>query len=101
MKLTELSPRWIGVGDALPRRRIGVTFDCPHCRETRLGVFFANPVDGGPAYVDLLPAPGVPPIVRHHWQRTGETFDALTLTPSVDASASGHWHGFITQGEVR
>ena len=25
----------------------------------------------------------------------------LTVTPSIDASASGHWHGFITNGEIR
>lgn len=24
----------------------------------------------------------------------------LTVTPSIDASASGHWHGFITNGEI-
>lgn len=28
------------------------------------------------------------------------TFPAdLTVTPSIDASKSGHWHGFITNGE--
>lgn len=36
----------------------------------------------------------------------GITFDCphcrtLTLTPSVDASKHGHWHGFITNGEIR
>ena len=31
----------------------------------------------------------------------GETFETLTLTPSVDASAAGHWHGHVTDGEVR
>jgi hypothetical protein len=34
------------------------------------------------------------------WQRTGETFDDLTLTPSIDASPSGHWHGYVTNGQV-
>jgi hypothetical protein len=24
----------------------------------------------------------------------------LTVRPSIDASASGHWHGFITNGEI-
>jgi hypothetical protein len=24
----------------------------------------------------------------------------LTVTPSIDASKSGHWHGHITNGEV-
>lgn len=28
------------------------------------------------------------------------TFEALSVTPSIDASASGHWHGFITNGEI-
>ena len=34
------------------------------------------------------------------WKRTGENFETLTLTPSVDASAEGHWHGFITNGNI-
>jgi len=34
------------------------------------------------------------------WQRTGETFEDMTLSPSIDASNSGHWHGHITNGEV-
>jgi len=25
----------------------------------------------------------------------------LTVTPSIDASASGHWHERITNGEIR
>lgn len=27
--------------------------------------------------------------------------DDVTVTPSIDASASGHWHGHITDGEIR
>jgi hypothetical protein len=27
--------------------------------------------------------------------------DDATVTPSLDAGASGHWHGFITNGEIR
>jgi hypothetical protein len=87
----------------------GVTFLCPHCRQRRLGIQFANPV-GGQA---------TPPMTQKEkrlhihelrtfdigmstvWQRTGETFDDLTLSPSVDASASGHWHGHVTNGEVK
>lgn len=37
---------------------------------------------------------------RHVWKREGDAFETLTLTPSIDASAHGHWHGFITNGEV-
>lgn len=36
------------------------------------------------------------------WTRvSGETFDTLTLSPSVDASRAGCWHGFLQNGEVR
>lgn len=114
MRLTDLDPRWWGDGT---ERRLGVSFACPHCHLTpqpvRLGIAFANPQDGGP------PSPVVtrtmPREIRDHlherrtfdvppgclWQRTGETFDTLTLTPSVDASASGHWHGFVTAGDIQ
>lgn len=35
------------------------------------------------------------------WDLLGQDdFETLTLTPSIDASASGHWHGFITNGEA-
>jgi hypothetical protein len=32
------------------------------------------------------------------WRRTGTTFEKLTLSPSVDASNSGHWHGLVELG---
>jgi hypothetical protein len=34
------------------------------------------------------------------WTMGGQTFEDLTLTPSIDVSAAGHWHGFITNGDV-
>lgn len=53
-------------------------------------VMFRNPVDGGPPF----------PEAARLWERTGEDFDDLTLSPSVDASVLGHWHGFIRNGMV-
>lgn len=29
------------------------------------------------------------------------TFETMTVTPSLDGSAGGLWHGFITNGEIR
>jgi hypothetical protein len=44
---------------------------------------------------------GVPPERGGlRWHRVGDTFDTLTLTPSIDCSRFGHFHGFITGGEV-
>lgn len=84
-----------------------------------LCIAFSNPLDGGAPLV-LSPAPrslwavlypgedfeGVlekgqavaPP--GTHWRRAGNTFDELTLMPSVDYSAGGHWHGFVTKGTI-
>lgn len=40
----------------------------------------------------------------HQWSIAGgikdASFEALTVTPSIDGSAGGLWHGFITNGEI-
>lgn len=97
MKLIDLDPRWCS---SAGRHGMGLTFLCPVHRDHRLGVQFANPIDGGEPMRDGQ---------RYLWQRSGETLETLTLGPSIDAS--GHqcgtddiktpcWHGFITNGEV-
>jgi hypothetical protein len=125
VRLGDLDPKfWATPG----RRGQGIVFLCPHCRRAYLCVAFANPLDGGPAwdigtherrpisqlwdvlygprvdgrYVGAVLQPGtevVPP--GHLWTRTGESFDDLTLMPSVDASKAGCWHGFVANGEIR
>lgn len=112
MLLMDLAPRWGVDADIVlngvsqhfeGRHGMGMTFACPHCVALHpgvlerggpvqfLGVWFANPIDG------LVPTDGA----THLWQRGGDSFENLTLTPSVDASSSGHWHGFITNGEIK
>jgi hypothetical protein len=101
VRLNDLVPRWVGERGAnghwdghlyiydTERSGMGITFDCPLHLKHRLAVMFANPIDGGTPMTD-----------HNLWQRTGETFDDLTLSPSIDASQHGCWHGFITNGEV-
>lgn len=102
MKLADLHPTFINAGGdgvfnadgtAAPLRvGVGISFDCPcGTPDSPCYVPFANPLDGGAQYG------------AQGWQRSGETFDTLTLTPSVlrTYSACGcRWHGFITNGEV-
>lgn len=99
MRLVDLNPRWAMDADIViggqtrhdaDRHGMAVSFECPHCRTTRLCVFFDNPIDGKPPTDE--PGP--------RWHRIGETFEELTLVPSVDASAHGHWHGFVQHGSV-
>lgn len=107
MKLTDLRPRWVADYDILigghvvhDEDRVGmaISFNCPHCvklgvkNPTRLGVFFVNPIDGKPHTDDQD--------LSHLWTRTGNSFADLSLHPSIDASQHGHWHGWITNGEV-
>lgn len=98
MKLTDLNPRWVGLtGWSSPHPFfIGVSFDSPATGQ-RLAVLFDPPID--PASLSATMGPVFP--AARKWQRTGDTFDTLTLSPSIDTSHAGDWHGFITNGEVR
>src|SRR5512146_628925 len=101
MKLIELSPRWIGAGgDGITRdgvpvpRREGVALwleRCPCGCGTPLCLYVDPPLDGGA------------PIGLPAWRRTGDTFETLTLAPSIlrNSSRGGcGWHGFIRNGEI-
>jgi len=35
------------------------------------------------------------------WSISNDDFSVMTIMPSIDASASGCWHGFIKNGEVQ
>lgn len=105
MRLTDLHPQWMDAGgegisnaDGNPapeRHGVGVLLDCP-CGNRDVGhqlyVPFANPLDGGPPMETGK---------NNGWQRTGDTFETLTLAPSIlRIVPSCGWHGFITNGEV-
>jgi hypothetical protein len=42
----------------------------------------------------------VPPKPEFAWSIDRPDFETMNVTPSIDASASGHWHGFIRNGEI-
>lgn len=105
-RLVDLDPRWVGRFhvDDIDRHGLGISFDCPvHGPPCRIVAPFDPPLDGKPPSV----AKGVP------WTRTGDTFETLTLTPSIRVrtgrwnEAKGatelveHWHGYVTDGNVR
>ena len=113
MKLIDLQPRWFSVGDSTGIA--GISFACPHCKalgmasSARLGVRISH---SAPHIIsvgydhDITHLPNSEQV----WQITGDApsfdgdthggFDNISLTPSVDASKSGHWHGFIKNGNI-
>lgn len=98
MRLTDLNPRWFKHFSEGPIS--GLTFECPHCRMQRISATFAPTFDDAVLAANGVPWPH-PHIKGPYWTRTGDTFETITLRPSVDVGAEGHWHGHIENGEVR
>lgn len=99
-RLVDLDPVWVGAGgegisdkdgNPVPERNgIGITYDCPCggvCGERPFAAF-ENPLDGGPK-LEGMPA---------YWIREGDTFETLTLRPSLLRRAACEWHGYLTAG---
>jgi hypothetical protein len=84
VRLTDLDPRW---GSETGRHGQFVDFLCPCGCGEMLCIPLANPLDGGAPFASKV-----------LWRREGDTFDTLTLSPSIDSP--GHWHGWVKRGEV-
>ena len=104
MRLTDLQPRLlhsggdgvarVDTGQPVPRREgVGMTLLCPCGCGMRFALLFENPLDGGPGLEDG----------GARWRRTGDTFETMTLNPSVLRSEPRGcgWHGWVIDGEVR
>lgn len=101
MRLLDLQPRWIYKNKVF-------TFLCPHCRKTWLTCkrvvmghtqqweIFAKEFGVGTGD----PAWAVGCEAECAWQFSTLDFATMSVTPSLDASKSGHWHGHITDGQI-
>jgi hypothetical protein len=100
LKLTDLEPKWL-TPDVF-------SFKCPHCKLVKLlckkiplsfkeQVRLVNPA---PEDEYDFPVDFVPMNAECAWKFSGDDFATLTVTPSIDASNSGHWHGYITKGQI-
>lgn len=94
INLVDLEPKWVGNASW----QYGISFLCPCCKKQRLSISF-EPVINPPEWMQRGISGGKPEGVPL-WKRTGTTFETLTLDPSMDFSASGHWHGNIINGKV-
>lgn len=99
-RLVDLSPRWFrsggegvtetATGKPVPERNgVGLSFECPCGCSQRCAIHIDPPMDGKG------------PLDRHGqnvWTRTGDSFENLTLRPSIQRVGGCKWHGFITDG---
>ena len=95
MRLSELDPKWIQPISFAVQVPTGVSFLCPHCQKLRLAVNFKQPIDPE-GWLKNTNWRAIEPA----WDRAGETFGDLTLSPSVDFAEHGHWHGHIQNGII-
>lgn len=99
MRLTDLDPKWL-MKDG---KRVGFTFRSPVDGKWRQACFESPPPrrEQWELFGDD-DVQGCNP--RAHWSIAGgidnATFETMTVTPSLDGSAGGLWHGFITNGEI-
>lgn len=80
MLFTDLNPRLIGSG---------VQFDCP--------------CGGGkcvPLYIPFADTPNEHGNLGCTWGRKGDSFDNITLTPSIRRMDNCKWHGYVTDGRI-
>lgn len=104
MRLVDLDPRWVTTNIPPTTARRGISFECPcpQCQDElhppfltvhpqRIIIWFEPCLDGA------LPVSG-----GLRWQRTsGESFEDLTLSPSIDFKhAGGGWHGLLDHGRI-
>lgn len=108
MRLVDLMPRWIHPNV--------FTFLCPHCRQIFLtckNIVMPTWEQREIFWREVLGWDGRDSTEPHHkveyvgckpemaWNfESGAAFKTMTVTPSLDASASGHWHGHLTAGEI-
>lgn len=98
MKLIELQPRWLNPNV--------LAFLCPHCQKFWLTC--KNIVLSSSQQFDLYQESFgddwnmlvVPCREEFCWTFSSADFNSLSVSPSVDASNSGHWHGSIINGEA-
>lgn len=98
MRLSELQPRWIH-----PNLFI---FLCPHCQKDWLTCknipmeiseqFDLFTKEFGENWNSIV----VPANPDFCWAISSTDFETMTVSPSIDASGSGNWHGNIVNGNI-
>ncbi len=97
MKLTDLEPRWLTPDLFIFRSPTGCKdwLSCKRAPVPRQNKLFYE------LCPDLIGQTIVGTKSEVCWTfEAGGDFSTLTVKPSIDASASGNWHGFITNGEI-
>lgn len=110
-RLTDYEPHWINLPQAAPGVKfyVGVSFinpngergPCPACghnRDKRIAFSFWPPIDPDNILPMMDPDSMATFSARFHTRVSGETFDTLTILPSIGLDP--YWHGHLTAGAL-
>lgn len=90
-RLVDCNPRFAQMGNSGQTRYL--VFDCPEGREgCNHAIPFTPSIEGA---VQTSPQSN-----GAQWNRTGDTFETLSLTPSIRAMGPCFFHGFVTNGAI-
>jgi hypothetical protein len=98
MRLVELKPRWIHENVFI--------FLCPHCQQRWLSCKNAPMKTGDQMelFIEAMKDEEIDTVVPSKpdmaWAISGREFETMTVSPSIDASPSGDWHGHIKDGGI-
>lgn len=120
MRLVDLKPKWIRRnGEA-----VAIIFLCPRCVSRGNGcekkvltwltcTFVAmQPSEQRRLIAEIIeqePADFLETDTEDHdvvgckvlaWKRSSKMLENISVTPSIDASPSGHWHGHVKDGQI-
>lgn len=102
MRLIDLDPKWL----TLKGERVAFSFRCPtdpRWRQLCKAVVASTREQwdwlGEDRKITQTAKPSFPWTIEGGIENA--TFETMTVTPSIDGSAGGLWHGFITNGEIR
>lgn len=110
MKLIDLSPEWLSPDVFIFRNPTGGDhwLTCkrvPMSNDEQLRLIYGSYAGeiGGSGFDEPTKWRGILVVTtkpESAWKFSGNDFNSLTVHPSIDASASGDWHGFIRSGEI-
>lgn len=98
MRLIELEPAWLSEDVFIFRSPTG-NKDLLTCKRIRM----SRKDQYRLIYNDNIKYLGLPVVMTDPevaWRFIRNDFNTLTVSPSIDASASGNWHGFIKNGMI-
>jgi hypothetical protein len=100
-KLTDLEPRWIEKDG----QKVAIVFRCPCCDKNwwiSCGFAHMKISEQMDLFIDQMKEEDkevIPFNQAGNWKIVGNyDFNTLTIQPSLNAEAAGHWHGFVKDG---